>query len=321
MREIPMQDQIDQARMHRREGCGEPASAPEAAEPPPAGSISFTIATGGRGTHIRPLLDTLEQARHGDDEVILLISQEHVDTVTYRPPWLRIVGIPGASVFRLRSFVPVACRKEWVIMLEDHSLIDSNSIEAIRRVIRERPKTDMIPVLTKNLTSREPWGWAIFLYNFARVWAPLDHPPPFSIVTSAIVRRAALGEARLQDGEWELQLLPKIFATGKPEYSNDIFIDHVKPLGVVPTLTLIFNNARAGAALQRSFGASARTVLREGLYAFISSPRRHMTAVTARRHELPSGMQVRLHALGFMHLVGNLTALLFGSGRAAYKVD
>jgi hypothetical protein len=315
-----MQDQIGQVLDRRREAVSEPASG--AATSPPTGSISFVIATVGRGPQVEALLDTLERARGSDDELILLIRADRAQTFTRRPPWLRVVTVPDASIFRLRSQVPAICRKEWVVVLEDHSLLSSSNIEAIRRVIRERPETDIIPFLTKNLTSTRSWDWAIFLFNFALVWAPLDHPPPFSIVTSAIVRRAALRtKAPFKDGEWELRVVPGLFATGRREYSNDIFIDHVKPLSFIPAVTLIFHNARAGAALQRDFGIPTRNVLKEGWFAFAPRPPMLMNAVAARRHELPAGTQLRLHVLGFTHLIGNIAGLLFGTGVSAHQID
>jgi hypothetical protein len=66
-------------------------------------------------------------------------------------------------------------------------MVEPSAIEDIR-LIRERSDIDLIPFLGKNLTSTGRWGWANFLFTFALVWAPLDHRPPFSIVTSAVVQ-------------------------------------------------------------------------------------------------------------------------------------
>jgi hypothetical protein len=46
-----------------------------------------------------------------------------------------------------------------------------------------------------------------------------------------------------------------------------------------------------------------------------------MRTLTPRRRELPAGTQARLHALGFMYLVGNITATLLGGGRAVFHID
>lgn len=319
-----MADEVGQAQDLAPEGRSlqKTSSKAGAASPAAASSISIAIVTVGTGDRIHSLLDKLGAARRHDDDIILVVREDQAHTFRHRPSWARLVAIPHASIFRLRAQVPAVCRNEWVIVLEDHSLIEPSCVDAIRHLIRTRPDINIIPFLTKNLTSTRPWDWAIFLFNFALVWAPLDRPPPFSIVTSGIVRRGALGtDAPLRDGEWELRTIPRLFSTGRSDYSNDIFIDHVKPLNMIPALALIFHNARAGASLQRSFGFSSNSVLWEGWYTFGPRPRMLMDAVAARRHELPPGTRLRLHALGLSHLVGNIAGVLFGGGNSAYKLD
>jgi hypothetical protein len=48
------------------------------------------------------------------------------------------------------------------------------------------------------------------------------------------------------------------------DHSNDIFINHVKPMSLASALRLGYHNARAGAALQRDLAIPARNVLYEG---------------------------------------------------------
>ena len=93
-------------------------------------------------------------------------------------------------------------------------------------------------------------------------------------MTSAVVRRSKLrSDARLAQGAWELQIIPRIFNSGKIEHSNDIFINHVKPMSLGSALRLGYHNARAGAALQRDLAIPARNVLYKGWYAFAPRPR------------------------------------------------
>jgi hypothetical protein len=208
-----------------------------------------------------------------------------------------------------------------VVLLEDHSLVDARTLAAIREMIRKRPATDLIVFLGKNLTSVSPWGWANFLHTFALIWAPLHRPPPFSLVTATIVRRGRLAtQAPLQEGVWEWQLIPKIFSAGKVEYSNDIYVDHVKPLNLLSAISLNFHNARAGAALQKTLGTAARSILYEGWHNFATRPRRLARALAPRAAEFPSGMVWRLYAVGFAHLLGNIVGSFFGGGRSAYKL-
>jgi hypothetical protein len=168
--------------------------------------------------------------------------------------------------------IPAICRNEWIVLLEDHALIEPRAIDSIREVIR-KPEIDLIAFLGKNLRSNSRWGWAVFVYVFALIWAPIDGPPPFSAVTSAVVRRARLGkEAPLEEGVWELKLIPGIFSRGKTTYSNDIFIDHFRPVTPLSAVILAFHNARAGAALQRKLGVPVRDIVREGWYCAAPRP-------------------------------------------------
>jgi hypothetical protein len=197
-------------------------------------------------------------------------------------------------------------------------LVNKRTLDAILEVIRNKPNADLVVFLGKNLTSVSRWGWAIFLHVFALVWAPLQGPPPFSPVTSAVVRRSKLrSDARLAQGAWELQIIPRIFNSGKIEHSNDIFINHVKPMSLGSALRLGYHNARAGAALQRDLAIPARNVLYEGWYAFAPRPRLIAKALRERMHELPAGTILRLHVVGFTHLVGNIVGCYLGGGRSA----
>lgn len=280
-----------------------------------AGSASF-ILTSHEFEHSGANLKLLRPALRAGDEVIVLTASEPV-----RPPeasWFRVVSVPGASDFTLRSHIPAVCRNEWVVLLEDHALVNKRTLDAILEVIRNKPKADLVVFLGKNLTSVSRWGWAIFLHVFALVWAPLQGPPPFSPVTSAVVRRSKLrSDARLAQGAWELQIIPRIFNSGKIEHSNDIFINHVKPMSLGSALRLGYHNARAGAALQRDLAIPARNVLYEGWYAFAPRPRLIAKALRERMDELPAGTIWRLHVVGFTHLVGNFVGCYLGGGRSA----
>jgi hypothetical protein len=201
-------------------------------------------------------------------------------------------------------------------------LITGDTIAAIRTIIDSRGDIDLVPFLGKNLTGRTKWAWANFFHTFALIWAPLDHPPPFSPVTSAVVRRAAMGtEQPLAEGEWELRLIPKLFKSGRFAYSNDIYIDHYKPLNILSCLLVNFHNARAGAAIQRRLGVPARAIIREGRYNRRLRPRELVRAIAHRSDELPAPMLNPLRMVGWSFYFGTLAGVWFGPGRAAHKLD
>jgi hypothetical protein len=206
-------------------------------------------------------------------------------------------------------------------VLEDHAVTGPRTIDAIREMICANPELDLIPFLAKNLTSVSPWGWANFLFNFSLVWAPLHSPPPFSVVTSAVVRRAKLGgETQLDEGAWELRVIPKLFSEGRTASSNDIFFDHVKPLNFRSALAIAFHNSRAGAALQRKLGIPVRNIVYEGWYCAGPRPRLLAAAVAHRMHELPARSLARVRLMGCAHLIGNIVGSFFGGGRSGHKI-
>jgi hypothetical protein len=140
-------------------------------------------------------------------------------------------------------------------------------------------------------------------------------------VTSAIVRRAKLGrETPLEDGAWELRVIPGIFSEGKTASSRDIFFDHVKPLTFTSALTIAFHNARAGAALQRKLGIPIRNIIYEGWYCAGPRPQLLAEAVAHRRTELPAGSFERVRLMGCAHLIGNIVGSMFGGGRSGHQI-
>jgi hypothetical protein len=286
---------------------------------PPRGSVSFVITSYRCFEDAQVNLDVLRPTLREGDEVIVLAGADPVRPMSAEP-WYRIVKIPDASEFTLRAQIPALCRKDWVVLLEEHSRLDGAAIAAIRRTIDQKPDTEMIVFLAKNLTSVSRSSWAVFLHTFALIWAPLRAPPPFSPVTSGIVKRAALGSEALAEGVWELRLIPQIFGRGKVEYSNDIFIDHYKPMSFAGTLLIAFDNARAGAALQRALGIPMRNILYEGWYCLGPRPRELAAKLADRRHELPAGIFALMRLIGLAHLMGNFVGGFLGAGRSAYRL-
>lgn len=284
-------------------------------------SMSFVVTATDRLEHAAPNLATLRSRLRDGDEVFVFTSIEDPKPAVAKDSWYSVFTVSDATVFALRAQIPAICRNDWIVLLEDHALIEPRAIESIRELIRSKPGIDLIPFLAKNLRSKSHWGWAVFLYVFALVWAPIDGPPPFSPVTSAVVRRARLGNATpLEEGVWELKLIPAIFASGRTAYSNDIFIDHFKPVTALSAVILAFHNARVGAALQRKVGVPLRDIVREGWYCAAPRPQILAKTLAHRSDELPARTFRRIRILGCAHLIGNIAGSFFGAGRSGYKV-
>jgi hypothetical protein len=284
-------------------------------------SISFVITAADRRYRPPSNLATIRSRLHDGDEVIVVTGAETAEANASAESWYSLVASPEPGGFAARTRIPAICHNDWVVMVEDHAIIEAPAIDAIRELIRARPDLDMIVFQAKNLISVTRWGWAIFLFNFALIWAPSDAPPPFSPVTSVIVRRAKLGnETTLKEGEWELRLIPEIFSQGKTAYSNDIFFDHVKPVNFLSAVIADFHNARAGAAFQRRLGVPIGTILHEGWHCARRRPRMLAKAVAHRLDELPAGTFRCVSVVGYAHLIGYIAGIMFGCGRSAHKV-
>jgi len=285
--------------------------------------MSYVVLTENNVRHAGQVLDTIDQVRRDDDEVILLTRADQVGNLRGpRRPWVRVVGIRDADIFALRAHLSAVARKDWVMLLEEHSLVTRPTLLAVQDVIARTPQINLVVFLGKNLQSVNKWGWANFLHTFALTWAPLEHPPPFSPVTSAAVRREAIGtEDALEEGEWELRLIPRIYGTGRFAYSNDIYVDHFRPLNARTCFLLNFHNARAGAALQRRLGVPRGQILREGHQARVERPYALARAIAPRERELPAPMLGPLRVVGWALHLGMIAGALFGPGQSRHKLD
>ena len=287
--------------------------------PAAAATITFIVTTENGVGHCRTVMDRLRSARRESDEVVLLVRADRADGLDVElEPWFRVVAVAGdPSTFDLRREIPLVATREWVVLLEEHALVTPESIDAARELIRRQPEVDLVVFLARNLTVTTPWAWATFLYTFLRVWAPLVGTLSYAPVTSAIVRRRVLGSDRLREGTWEFEVVPRLFEEGRFTYSDDVYIDHVKPVGPVSGFVLVFNNARACASVWRSLGRSRRK-LWAASWAELTED---LEPLLEGRADLPRGTRLRLRAMRVVHLLGIGVGALFGAGRSAHRLD
>jgi len=187
--------------------------------------------------------------------------------------------------------------------------------------IRKRRDIDLVAILTKNLTSVSAWDWAAFIHGLSPIWPPLDQAPPFALVTSALVRSAALGTQRpLAIGEWEFRLIPRLYSSGRYAYSNEIYVDHVSSRSGLDHMLFGYLNNRACAAIQRRFGVTKQDLFREALRHIFAYPKRIAPIVARRQNELPSGTMVRVRLVALTFGLGILMGTFFGAGRSARRL-
>ena len=290
--------------------------------PSPPGSISFLLVTETGVAGAGPVLEVIGAAlRPGDEAILLTRSDRIADLPRPASPWLRVVGIPEASIFGLRGRIPAIARCEWVVLFEDHTYMPVAAMTAMREMIEKRRDLDLIVILGKNLTSISPWGWANFLHTFTRAWAPVAEPPPFAPVTSVALRRAALPATPLADGEWELRVVPRLFATGRVGWANAIYIDHDRPMELVSCFAINFHNGRSAGAQLRRLGMPAPRVIGEGWHDLAHRPQQLALTLASRWHELPAGTGWRLRVVGLAAGLGKTVGALLGPGQSPHRID
>lgn len=286
-------------------------------------SLCFVVVTANDARNASPVIDPLDRSRRDDDQIILLTRSDQVDEALRGDrPWLRVVGIPDADIFELRRHIPTLSNADWIVVLEAHSILADHTITAIRTMCETHPRVDMILMLGKNLTSVSAWDWAAFLHGFALNWAPRESAPPFALVTSVVVRRAALGtDSLLPYGDWEFRLVPELFSRKRYAYSNDIYIDHVKAQSALAHLILNFQNTRACAAILGARGMSVRSLWREARFHSFVRPGTLSKSIQSRRAQLPKLTMLRVRIIAIVSGFGLVIGSLFGKGRSVKGLE
>jgi hypothetical protein len=137
------------------------------------------------------------------------------------------------------------------------------------------------------------------------------------------MRRAAIGTgAALRPGEWEFDVIPRVFGRGNVGFSNAVTLDHIKRVGMPAALLLNFRNGRVSAGV-------ARTLLRIPRHEMLREVRKVMTerlsatlaTVKSRQSELPPGTGRRLPLLAAAHALGWIVGTFTGAGRSIAKID
>ena len=286
------------------------------------GGVSFVVTSRDGYAAAAPLFEVLRPARRPDTELVLLTAADcRADAELLSNRGIRAVEVPGASIFDLRSRIPVACRKDWVFLVEDHAMLDRQAIDAAYRLIEERPEIDLIPVVGKNLTSVTAWGWANFIQTFVFHWAPLDHRPGSCLTTNVVVRRSRLGNSALAPGQWEFSLIPGIYKTGRVGFSNEVSVDHIKHVDLVSAFALNFHNARACAGLVGRNGRSVGSSVRRAWRSYLRRQGQMRAKIAMRSQELPAGLGWRLRITGMAHFLGTVAGSCFGGGKSIQILD
>jgi len=301
----------------------EPFAGTRAASEPRSPSMSFVITSLSGAGKFRKILDVIGAATRNGDEIVVLAAtggeEEHAEC---RRIGARLVTVHDASIFGLRACLPEVARREWLVLVEDHALPEPQAIAALRNIVGRNPEFEIVPFLAVNRGSTEPWGWANFLQTMALFWVPLPQPPPFCLPTNVAIRRDVIGTDRaLRLGQWEFELVPRVFARGKVGWSDHVAIDHEKYVGAVAACLLHYRNGRTSAGITRTLGLPRRALLREVRKAMTERLAANRARIEPRLSELPRGTLRRLTVLAAAHALGYAVGTWLGAGGALAKID
>lgn len=295
-----------------------------AASVPRSPSLSFVITSLTGGSKLRKILDLVRAAAQSGDEIVVLAAVGgEEEQAECRRSGARLVSVHGTSIFGLRACLPEVARKEWLVLVEDHALPEPQAIATLRNLIGRNSELEIVPFLGVNRGSTEPWGWANFLHAMALFWVPLSQPPPFCLPANVAIRRDVIGTDRaLRLGQWEFELVARIFARGKVAWSDDIAIDHEKHVGAFAACLLHYRNGRTSAGINRKYrGLPRRVLLHEARKVMTKGQAANRALVEPRLSKLPRGTMRRMTVLAAAHAFGCAIGTWFGPGRALTKID
>lgn len=294
-------------------------------------ALSVVLASGHGWSDAEPTLSRLAAMDPpGGMEVIFCDGSGHV-----APPAeeldgrLRVVAMPGESVFALRARGVGLARGEIVAITEDHCMPEPDWADALVAAHARHRGAAAIAGAVTNGAPEDAWDWANFLMTFA------EHMPPVSatagarapsVANGSIKRSAVAMPSDPEPGWFELELMPSLLGAGRVVRDDGPRVAHVQSHGGGrATLAAHFHNGRACTGLRVARPGPAAVLAERGRIARLPLRlNRELRAALATRPPLDGAAATgaRLVPLvGAAHAAGELTGLLLGPGRSAEKLD
>jgi hypothetical protein len=237
---------------------------------------------------------------------------------------VRVYHYPDESVFHLRSRIPeLAGECEWVVILEDHNLIDDSWIENIRSAMdRCGPDVSILVGTATNERSTDAWSWANFISVLGFHWAPMIQTPLEPLGFNVAIRRSLLGNGRLAVGQYESEIVP---AAMKAAHADPGFpVDHMQFRRFPEVIYYHWCNGRATGAGMRDFSKRGSSLVRDHARDTTFVRQKRLRAVLRNhplRDQLPRGTRLRMQLLALAHSLGALYGGRFGAGRSWFALE
>lgn len=296
-----------------------------------APALSIVLATTHAWPEAEPTLDAIFAAEtRASFEVILCDGHGRgAPPKGERHSGLRVMSLPGESVFGLRARGVAEARGDLIAVTEDHCLPEPDWVDQLLAAHARHPDAVAIAGAVTNGAVDSAWDWANFLMTFAEHVPPMPDKPTVrapSVANASIKRIAAKLPSTPEPGWLETAMMGKLMLAGVVARDDGPQVAHVQSHGGAhKTLAAHFHNGRATAGLRAPVpGPRALLAERERIAELPLRLTREVRAALDDRPPLQgrAAAGVRLVPIvAAAHALGELTGLLAGAGRSAELLD
>jgi len=167
-------------------------------------------------------------------------------------PCLKLIRLPGASVFELRAKALELAQGELIATTEDHCLVASDWCAQIQHAFAQHPDVLAVTGPVLNGSRDHLIDWANYLHNFGSTLPPFDSPerwyraPP---CVNIAYRRSVLPAGPVPPGWMELEVNPRLLRDGGFLRHEAMTVTHVQSHGLWGTMATHFHNGRTTTGL------------------------------------------------------------------------
>lgn len=296
-----------------------------------APELSIVLATSHAWPVAKPMLNGIFGADDAPHLEVILCDGHGAGAPpeSERDPRLRVISVPGESVFGLRAKGIAAARGDVLAITEDHCIPAADWPRAILAAHERHPDAAAIAGAVTNGSTDSAWDWANFLMTFADHMPPVPTPETVRApsVANGSVKRAAAGIPPDPEPGWfESKLMGELVQTGRAVRDDGPRVSHVQSHGgALSTLGQHFHNGRATAGLRIERPGVAAVRAEAGRLVQLSRQlTRELRTALASRPPIDRGAVAgarRVPLIATAHALGELTGLLAGPGSSPARLD
>jgi len=282
------------------------------------------IVTGESIEKVLPVADVLGKSQLKTFATHVLSGAADLGDITQIDETVNVSHYPGESVFHLRSRIPaLAGNCEWVVILEDHNLIEETWPTKVQAALQRCDPDDMAIIgAATNTRSTDEWSWANFICVLGFHWSPEIGTPLQPLGFNVAFRRSMFGHERLALGQYEHEIVPRAMRAARPDRSFPV--DHMQFRRFPEVVYYHWCNGRVtGAGMRKFMKGGKRHVYKHAHNT--TFPRQRTLREVMRSHplgaELPGGTSIRAQLLAVAHSLGAIYGGWFGVGRAPWALE